>query len=386
MTNLRRRIDAVVAAFVDRAGRAPEGVWCAPGRVNLLGEHTDYNEGFVLPAAINREVVAAVGLRGDALVRCWSAQKGEAEPVKVDEIGPGRVEGWAAYPLGVVWALREADVPTSGVDIFFDSDVPMGGGLSSSAAMEGAIAVALTDLHGVQMGRTELALAGRRAETEVVGARTGVMDQMAALHGGSDCAVFIDCRSLLVEQIELGLARAELTLVVLDTRVAHAHVDNGYGNRRRACEQAAALLGVRALRDVTLEEVEAAADRLGDELLRRARHVVTENERVLRAVRLLRGGKVDRLGSLFAASHASMRDDFELSVPELDLAVETALGGGATAARMTGGGFGGAAVAVAPAAAVERIAADAARAFAARGFGPPDVFSVTPSDGARRLQ
>ena len=372
-----------MSSFQELVGRVPDGVWSAPGRVNLMGEHTDYNEGLVLPVAIDQECTATVARREDGVLRCWSAQLGPGATASVAELSGQRVGGWSAYVLGVAWALREAGVPVPGADIVVDSAVPGGAGLSSSAALECSVGLALCDLAGVDVDRTVLALAGQRAETDVVGAPVGVMDQMASVYGRHGAAVFLDCRSMQVRSVPLPLEQLGLCLVVVDTRVTHAHATGGYGDRRRACEQAAHELGVAALRDVTVAQL-AAAD-LGDERLRRARHVVTENDRVLAAVTALEAGDVEALGPLMAASHASLRDDFEVSVVELDTAVEAAVGAGALGARMTGGGFGGSAVAVVATDRVEHVA-DAVRTAAQEGgLRTPVVYVVTASDGARRV-
>jgi galactokinase len=303
----------------------------------------------------------------------------------VAEVGPGRVEGWAAYPAGVAWALGQAGVEVGGVDLVVDGNVPAGSGLSSSAALECATATALADLHGADLDRPTLAALARRAENEVVGVPSGVMDQMASMLGRAGHALFLDTRSLATEQVPLPLEAADLSLVVIDTRAGHRLVDGAYADRRAACEAAAAVLGVPALRDATPERVEAAAAALGDPGLRRARHVVTENARVLEAVELLRAGELDRLGPLLAASHASLRDDYEVSSPELDTAVEAAVAAGAVGARMTGAGFGGSAVALVPRDLTGRVDQRVRAAFAAAGFGPPEVGPVVPSDGAHRL-
>jgi galactokinase len=379
------RVERVAAAFRERAGRDPDGVWAAPGRVNLIGEHTDYNDGFVLPAAIDRLVLAAASRRDDGRLRLWSLQSEPPADLELAEVGPGKVEGWAAYPAGVAWALGQAGVEVGGADLVVDGDVPAGAGLSSSAALECASATALADLHGAGLDRVALAGLARRAENEVVGVPSGAMDQMVSMLGRAGHALFLDTRSLDTEQVPLPLEAAGLRLVVIDTRAGHRLVDGAYADRRAACEAAAATLGVPALRDATPTQVEAAADALGEEGLRRARHVVTENARVLEAVRLLRAGELERLGPLLAASHASLRDDYEVSSPELDTAVEAAVAAGAVGARMTGAGFGGSALALARADLVGRIDEQVQAGFAAAGFGPPAVAAVVPSDGARRL-
>ena len=379
------RAGRLAAAFADRTGRDPDGVWAAPGRVNLIGEHTDYNDGFVLPVAIDRVVLAAAGGREDGRLRLWSLQQEGAADLELAEVGPGRVDGWAAYPAGVAWALAQAGVEVAGADLVVDGDVPAGAGLSSSAALECATATALAELSGAGLDRPALARLARRAENEVVGVPSGAMDQMVSMLGRAGHALFLDTRSLEAEQVPLPLEAAGLRLLVLDTRAAHRLVDGAYADRRAACQAAAAVLGVPALRDATLEQVESAAAALGDPGLRRARHVVTENARVLEAVALLRSGDLDRLGPLLAASHASLRDDYEVSSPELDTAVEAAVDAGAVGARMTGAGFGGSALALVPAGLAGQVADRVRKAFAAAGFGAPEVFAVTPADGARRV-
>jgi galactokinase len=380
-----RDLGPLAAAFAERAGRDPDGIWAAPGRVNLIGEHTDYNDGFVLPVAVDRQVLAAAARRDDGRVRCWSLQEQAAAEVDLAEVGPGRVDGWAAYPLGVAWSLRQAGVPVAGADLLVDGDVPAGAGLSSSAALECAVAIALAELHGGAPDGRELALAARRAEVEVVGVPCGVMDQMVAVLGRAGHALFLDTRSLEVEQVPVDFAGAGLRLLVIDTGVQHRLVEGGYADRRAACEAAARALGVPALRDVTPEQVEAAAELLGEPGARRARHVVTENARVLAAVELLRAGSLDRLGPLLAASHASLAGDLEVSSPELDAAVAAAVRAGALGARMTGAGFGGSALALVPAGRVEPVAGAVAAAFDAAAFAAPRVYEVHTADGARRL-
>ncbi|GAA1142310.1 galactokinase [Microbacterium natoriense] len=388
--------DAATALFLELTGREPEALWSAPGRVNLIGEHTDYNDGFVLPFAIPHRTVAAVGRRDDGVGRVRVASTFAAEPVEValDELdglfptaagAEPAVPEWAAYPLGVAWALAQAaSVAGSGVDIAIASDVPVGAGLSSSAAIEGATASALNDLWGAGLDRVALARVGRRAENEAVGAPTGIMDQMASMLGEPDAATFLDCRSLEAQLVPLGVAEAGLAILVMDTRVKHAHSTGGYGERRAACERGAAIMGVPSLRDVTVADLPRAEALMDDVTFRRVRHVVTENQRVLDTVRVLRESGARAIGDLLVASHASMRDDFEISVPELDTAVEAALAAGALGARMTGGGFGGAAIALIEADAVADVSDAVASAFAASGFSAPHLFTVVPSAGAGR--
>ncbi|ERK72861.1 galactokinase [Leifsonia aquatica] len=384
MTDLR---SGVRDDFAEVFGRQPDGVWSSPGRVNLIGEHTDYNEGFVLPFAINRRTVAALGLREDRTVRVGSTFADELVEIDLDAIGPEALSGWSAYPLGVAWALGEfgadlAAVP--GFDVLIDSNVPVGAGLSSSAAIEGAVALALNDVWRLGLDRQTLARVGQRAENVAVGAPTGIMDQSASLLGEPDSAVFLDCRTLHSEIVPLGLAEAGLEIVVIDTGVEHAHATGGYAERRASCEAGAAALGVESLRDVSVADLDRARELLDDVTFRRVRHVVTEDQRVLDTVRTLREQGPTAIGELLDASHASMRDDFEISVPELDLAVETAQSSGAIGARMTGGGFGGSAIALVPSDAVSRVLVALDGAFAEHGFGQPNLFTVVPSEGTRR--
>lgn len=391
--------DTARALFADLTGRTPEGVWSAPGRVNLIGEHTDYNDGFVLPFAIPHRTVAAVGRRDDRRIRVASTFADEPVEVSLDDLDDlfptptgtaPRVPEWAAYPLGVAWALRQADgISTSaaagtGLDIAIASDVPVGAGLSSSAAIEGATASALNDLWDAGLDRIALARVGRTAENEAVGAPTGIMDQMASMLGEPDAAIFLDCRSLDANLVQVGIAEAGLAILVMDTRVKHAHSTGGYGERRAACERGAAIMGVPSLRDVAVGDLPRAEELMDDVTFRRVRHVVTENQRVLDTVRVLREDGARSIGDLLVASHASMRDDFEISVPELDTAVEAALAAGALGARMTGGGFGGAAIALIEQDSVQQVTDAVTAAFAASGFTAPVIFTVTPAAGAHR--
>jgi len=384
------------ALFAERYGAEPVGTWSAPGRVNLIGEHTDYNDGFVLPFAIQQRTHVALAPRTDGVfrVRVASTFDDATAEVALDELDTlfpeqrDDVPEWARYPLGVAWALLAASgtdpADVTGVDLAFASDVPVGAGLSSSAAIEGATAVALAETWGVDLDRVSLAKVGRRAENEAVGAPTGIMDQMASLLGRADAAIFLDCRSLEAQVVDLGFADAGLELVVIDTGVKHSHATGGYGERRAACERGAAALGVPALRDVTPEDLPRLAELVDDVTFRRVRHVVTENQRVLDTVRTLREQGPTAIGDLLVASHASMRDDFEISVPELDTAVEAALSAGALGARMTGGGFGGAAIALVARDRVQAVTDAATAAFAAAGFAAPTIFTVAPSAGAAR--
>lgn len=373
--------------FEDRFGHAPVGVWAAPGRVNVIGEHTDYNDGFVLPFAIDRATVVAASVREDSTVRVSStfSDSGEIVVSDLDELNAGDVDGWAAYPVGVLWALRQARHPVQGMELLIDSQVPVGAGLSSSAAIECAVAVAANDLFGLGLTGSELALIGQRAENEMVGAPTGLMDQSASLLGRHGHAVFLDCRSQRAELVPLPLEENGLALLVIDTRVSHSHATGGYASRRRACEVGADVMGVSALRDLTEDDLQEASGLLDEETFRRVRHVVTENARVQAAVELLRTESPQAIAPLLDASHASMRDDFEISCPELDLAVESSREAGALGSRMTGGGFGGSAIALVEVEDLDRVASAVTAAFAEAGFTEPAVFAVSPADGAARV-
>ncbi|GAB7303511.1 galactokinase [Clavibacter michiganensis] len=386
MTDIR---DDVREGFRARFEREPHGVWSSPGRVNLIGEHTDYNEGFVFPFAIDRRTVIALAPRDDDRIRLASSFSDEVVEARLADLTGERIDGWQAYPLGVAWALgqRGADLAAvPGFDVFIDSDVPVGAGLSSSAALEGSIALALDDIWRLGLDRPTLAAVGQLAENEIVGAPTGIMDQSASLLGQQDAGVFLDCRSLDAEVIPLGLEAAGLTIAVIDTHVAHAHADGGYRARRESCEQGARLMGVASLRDLAVDDLVRAREVLDDETFRRVRHIVTENQRVLDTVRALREEGPRAIGELLDASHRSMRDDFEISVPELDLAVEVAQNEGAIGARMTGGGFGGSAIALIDVDSLSRLQVAIDGAFAEHGYTGPTVFTVTPSDGAKAEQ
>ncbi|MEW1774760.1 galactokinase [Streptomyces sp. NPDC086777] len=373
--------------FEELYGTAPDGVWAAPGRVNLIGEHTDYNDGFVMPFALPHVATAAVARRADGVLRLHSSDvEGGVVELALDALEPGTDQEWTAYPAGVVWALREAGHPVTGADVHLASTVPTGAGLSSSAALEVVIALALNDLFELGLQRWQLARLCQRAENVYVGAPTGIMDQTASACCEQGHALFLDTRDLSQRQIPFDLAAEGMRLLVVDTRVKHAHSGGEYGKRRAGCEKGAALLGVDALRDIAYDDLDASLRRLGDEeeVRRLVRHVVTEDHRVERVVALLEAGDTRAIGPVLTEGHASLRDDFQVSCPELDLVVEAANAAGALGARMTGGGFGGSAIVLAEAADVDTIAKAVEEAFAAAGFKAPRVFEAVPSAGARR--
>jgi galactokinase len=376
----------LAARFDSVFGSAPDGVWQAPGRVNLIGEHTDYNEGFVLPFAIDRTARVAVRLRPDTEIRLLSTFGNQGlTTAEAGSLGRGTAKGWTKYPLGVLWALQQRGLPARGLDLLLDSDVPRGAGLSSSHAIECAVISAVNELTGAGLDTQDMVLATQRAENDFVGAPTGIMDQSASLRGAAGHALFLDCRDQSGRLVPFDAGAAGLVLLVMDTKVSHSHAGGGYASRRASCELGAEVLGVKALRDVGLDGLEEASGLLDRVTFRRVRHVVTENERVLQTVALLESTGPAAIGPLLDASHASMRDDFEISCPELDLAVEAARGAGAVGARMTGGGFGGSAIALTPAAAEPAVRAAVERAFAAAGYTAPDIFRVAPAAGAMRL-
>ena len=373
----------LVAQFTTSYGRAPDVAWRAPGRVNLIGEHTDYNDGFVLPLAIPLDVRVAVGRRSDRLLRITSLQRG-AEPtiLSVDDLVPLSVEGWAAYVAGTIWALHQVGIALQGLDIMVDGEVPGGAGLSSSAALECAVAGAVASLAGVDISHRQIALAAQRAENEFVGVPCGIMDQFAVTHAVADHVLFLDTRNLETRAVPFAPQQHGLSLLVVDTRAPHRLVDGEYAERRLSCETAAALLGVAALRDITLSDLDAVVGRLDDDtLLRRVRHVVTENDRVLRVVAALDAKEIRSIGPILTASHVSLRDDFQVSSFELDVAVDAALEAGALGSRMTGGGFGGSAIALVESAKADAVTLAVRAAFAHAMLDEPTITAVTASAG-----
>jgi len=381
---------AVGELFRSRFGGTADGVWFAPGRANLMGEHTDYNEGYVLPFALGQGITAAAARRADQrLVLCSAQEPGGAVEVSLDGLAPGhpqRVTGWAAYPAGVAWALTAAGYQVPGACIAIDSDVPAGAGLSSSAALECATALALTELAGLAVDRRELAAIARRAENDFAGVPSGIMDQSASLLSRRGHALLLDCRSLESSQVPFDPAASGARLLLINTRAGHALSTGEYGRRRAECEQAARLLGVPSLRYLT--DV-AELDRIGDPLLRRrARHVLTDDQRVLAAVGWLTSASGDgypEIGRLLTQAHLSLRDDFEISWPHADVAVEAALAAGALGARMIGGGFGGSVLALVCEDAADPVRAAVTDAFARHSWSAPQILAAVPSASARRV-
>ncbi len=394
------RATELAHAFESEVGAPPEGVWGAPGRVNLIGEHTDYNEGFALPLGIEQRALVAVRRRQDDELRLWSRQAGR-QRLKLSELAPGKISGWAAYVGGAAWAAVKDGARATGLDLLLDSDVPMGAGLSSSAAVECASLVAMADLWGFSRSLVQLARLAQRAEVEVAGVPCGLMDQLTSMCAGPGEALWLDFRSLDIERLALPLDAAGLELLVIDTRAPHQLADGAYAERRQACQQAARALGVTALRDATLDALANAASKLSLEHQRRARHVITENARVLEAVAVLKeaaihhgtprgqaraASELARLGPLLSLSHASLRDDFEVTVPQLDRAAEAAERAGALGARMIGGGFGGSVLALVRRADFDTVAAAVQAAFKDQRWTEPRSFRARAGSGAGRLR
>lgn len=396
------------ALFTEFFGGEPAGVWAAPGRVNVIGEHVDYNGGLCLPIDLPHRAFVAVRPRADRLVNLVSPETRDAvDHLDLDTVGPqgtpGAVRGWAAYLVGVAWALEQAGYgPIPGFDVALASCVPLGSGLSSSAALECAMAVSLDEIAGLglvagapdgaaeEAGRSALVDICRRAENEVAGANTGGLDQSASLRCRAGNALELDCRDMSGRQIPFDLGAVGLEMLVIDTRAPHSHADGEYASRRADCEEAARILGVDLL--VEVEDMGAALEALPTEVLRRrVRHVVSEIARTHAFVDVLESGPLtgDRLalaGALLDDSHDSLRDDYEVTSPELDTAVTAARMSGAHGARMTGGGFGGSAIALVDAGRGGEVAGAVARAFAAQGFREPHFLLATPEKAAARVR
>jgi galactokinase len=378
--------EAARRIFESVYGAAPAGIWAAPGRVNVIGEHTDYNEGFVLPMGIDRYTAVAASPRLDGMLRLVSNGGGTGVvEIELARLEPGAQQDWTAYPAGVAWALGHAGVLPAGfagADLAYASAVPVGSGLSSSAALECATGLALTGLAGQQISPAELARLTQLAENRYAGVPCGPLDQLSSAFAAADAVLHIDTRSFDIAVHPFALRDSDLAMLVVNTKVQHALGESGYADRRAACERAARTLGVAALRDVAFADLEHAATVLDEVDLRRVRHVVTENDRVNRFVSLLQlgpleGPRLNSAGELLTASHLSLRDDFEVSCAELDLVVDAALRGGAHGARMTGGGFGGCAIALVSADRLDRVAETVSDALPSA-----EMFTVAADRGA----
>ena len=368
------------SAFHDLYGRKAEVASEAPGRVNLIGEHIDYSEGFVLPFAISDRTFAAIARNNEGLVRIASQQrKNRIFTIDIKDVAPGSAGEWEKYVLGVIWTLGI----TEGVDILVDGHVPSGAGLSSSAALECSVAVGLNTLFNLGKSLEDLARATQKAENDYVGMPCGIMDQSVSLMGREGSALLLDCRDLSTESVPFDVASAGLELLIIDTQAHHALVDGGYAERRASCESVAAKFNIPSMRHLTLEVLEARKDEITETEFIRARHAVTEIARVKDAVNALRANDFTTLGTLINQSHISLRDDYTVSCPELDTAVDVALAAGALGSRMVGGGFGGSAIALIKADSIHAVKDAIKKAYADKGFKAPRFFTSLPSAGAK---
>lgn len=360
-------------------GKHPDVVAAAPGRINLIGEHVDYSDGFVLPFAITNRTMVSIRVRDDSKIRLASAQR-QSSLIEIDvkDLKPGSEGKWERYPLGVIWALGVK----SGLDIYVDGKVPLGAGLSSSAALECSVAVALNHLFNLGYSLQELAKLTQKAENDYVGVPCGIMDQSISLMGKAGNALLLDCRDLSCKLVPIDLAANDLELLIIDTQAHHSLVDGGYAERRANCESAAKKLG-KSMRELTITELESKKGKLDDIEYRRARHAVTEIARVLQCVDALNSKDFQLVGKLITDSHKSLRDDYNVSCPELDVAVDAALKVGAFGARMVGGGFGGSAIALLRRDQISGAKDAISKSFALNGFKAPRFFESLPSDGAQ---
>ena len=384
MNKLRALSNAFQAKFGGGAS-----IYRAPGRVNLIGEHTDYNQGYVLPAAIGFSCWVAISPRSDRRLILYSENFNETVEKGIDDIARGAARSWAEYPLGVAWALREAGYRVPGANLYITGDIPIGAGLSSSAAIQVSTGYALLSVAGQQIDLTKLAQLCQRAENEFVGARVGIMDQFVSCHGRSGHALLIDCRSLEYRALKIP---ARIRLVICNTTVKHKLHSSEYNVRRAECEEAVRLLssklrGISSLRDLTLNDLERNRGLLSDTLYRRCRHIITENQRVCSVAKLFEQGTTDGLREVMAESHRSLRDDYEVSSRELDIMVEIAARQtGVYGSRMTGGGFGGCTINFVDqdfAAEFQRsVSAEYQKATGLR----PDVYVCEASQGAELVQ
>jgi galactokinase len=376
---------ALLQRFEQLTGQTAQGIWTAPGRVNLIGEHTDYNNGFVLPIAIDRRITIAAAPTDDPCIKGFSIHANDGFQYDLESLAPGTLQGWAAYPCGAAWALKTMGVEVRGSDLVIDSTIPAGAGLASSAALTTAAALALSELSARPLSGAELAGASHRAEVEFVGVPCGVMDQMISALGRTGAALFVDTQTSGFQYVSLDLPSAGLALAVIDTRVAHRLSESRYAERRRECEEAAQALGLGSLRQLTLADLPDALDQLSEPHKSRVRHVVTENARVLEAVEAITGRQFTEVGTVFVQSHESLKTDFQVSCPELDAAVEAAVGAGALGARMTGAGFGGSAIAIIGNDQLGTMSQSICAAFERQKSMEPAILEVAPSAGATRV-
>ena len=368
--------------FLETFGEEPDLVAAAPGRVNLIGEHIDYSDGFVLPFAIKDRALVAARKRNDSTVRIASAQRrNKIVTVDINNVKPGLKGEWERYALGVLWALGVKE----GVDLLIDGHVPLGAGLSSSAALECSVATAMNHLFDMGYNLEELARLTQKAENQYVGVPCGIMDQSVSLMATQGSALLLDCRDLSTKNIPFDVASAGLELLIIDSQAHHALTDGGYAERRASCESAVAKLGITSLRELTLDQLDNSRELLTETEFVRARHAVTEMKRVLDCVQALSDSNFAQVGDLINQSHVSLRDDYTVSCPELDTAVDAALSAGALGARMVGGGFGGSAIALIQASKTVETINVIERAFSSKGFKAPRFFTSLPSQGAELL-
>jgi galactokinase len=368
--------------FLETFGAEPDLVAAAPGRVNLIGEHIDYSDGFVLPFAIKDRTLVAARKRGDSTVRIASAQRrNKIVTVDISKVKPGLKGEWERYALGVLWVLGVKE----GVDLLIDGHVPLGAGLSSSAALECSVATAMNHLFDLGFNLEELARLTQKAENQYVGVPCGIMDQSVSLMATQGSALLLDCSDLTTKNIPFDVASSGLELLIIDTQAHHALTDGGYAERRASCESVVAKLGISSLRELSMEQLENSRGLLTETEFVRARHAVTEMKRVLECVEALSNSDFAKVGQLINQSHTSLRDDYTVSCPELDTAVEAALAAGALGSRMVGGGFGGSAIALIQASKTTETIKSVEKAFSSKGFKAPRFFTSLPSQGAELL-
>jgi galactokinase len=362
---------------------SPDVIASAPGRVNLIGEHIDYSQGFVLPFAISYRTTASLRRRDDHIIRIRSQQRvNEVITTSISELSPGSQGGWERYVLGVIWALEIRE----GLDVEIDGDVPLGAGLSSSAALECAVAFGLNEMFSLGLNKNELALLTQKAENVYVGVPCGIMDQSVSLMADAGSALLLDCRDLSTTLVPFDLGASGLELLIIDTQAHHALVDGEYAKRRQACESACSKLRATSLRDIDISVLEAGKELLSNEEFKRAHHAISEMARTLQAVEVLRQKDFASLGALITQSHISLRDDYEVSCPELNCAVDVALAHGALGARMVGGGFGGSAIALVAQGQINEIKSAIIDAFRSASFTEPRFFTSLPSEGAKVIK
>lgn len=372
-------MSSIDSKFLETFGEEPDLIAAAPGRVNLIGEHIDYSEGFVLPFAIKDRTFAAIRKRDDSMVRIASAQRrNKIVTVDINSVKPGLKGEWERYALGVLWSMGLQ----TGVDLMIDGHVPLGAGLSSSAALECSVATAVNHLFNMGLSLEDLARLTQKAENQYVGVPCGIMDQSVSLMATNGSALLLDCRDLSTRNIPFDVASSGLELLIIDTQAHHALTDGGYAERRASCESVAAKLSVKSMRELTMAQLESSKNLLSDVEFIRARHAVSEMQRVLDCVEALSQADFVKVGELINQSHISLRDDYTVSCPELDTAVDASLAAGALGSRMVGGGFGGSAIALIEASKTSETIKAIEKAFAEKKFKAPRFFTSLPSQGA----